>query len=83
MPRIEGKALTVREEHDLAYRDFDFAFSRRALLRGGALLGAGAALSGAPALFAQDKAAASNSAPRRSAFPLSLCQSRSPMLRFW
>jgi len=44
----------------LVYRDFDTAFSRRALLRGGALLGAGAALSGAPALFAQDKAAASN-----------------------
>ena len=44
----------------MVYRDFDTAFSRRALLRGGALLGAGAALSGAPALFAQDKAAASN-----------------------
>ena len=37
----------------MAYRDFDTGFSRRALLRGGAFLGAGAALSGPAALFAQ------------------------------
>ena len=37
----------------MAYRDFDTAFSRRALLRGGAFLGAGAALSGPSSLFAQ------------------------------
>ena len=37
----------------MAYREFDTGFSRRALLRGGAFLGAGAALSGPTALFAQ------------------------------
>ena len=37
----------------MAYRDFDTAFSRRALLRGGAFLGAGAALSGPSSLFAR------------------------------
>ena len=42
----------------MAYRDFDTAFSRRALLRGGAFLGAGAALSGPAALFAQASNAA-------------------------
>ncbi len=47
----------------MAYREFeDIAFSRRSLLRGGAWLGAGAALAGLPmgAAFAQDSVAATN-----------------------
>lgn len=47
----------------MAYREFeDIAFSRRSLLRGGAWLGAGAALSGLPmgAAFAEDIAAATS-----------------------